>query len=314
MGRPDATNSKSDDGQGSALADFLNWRSLAHSDLEREYSPSSCVAGGIDDLISQYESRSEAARQWCIDAGLPIVEIAYGPLASQTLDLVTPPAADDPVPLVVFIHGGYWQQLSKKESFFNAPDCLEQGIAFASIDYTLAPHADLGQIIDECRSAVAAVLDSAPVHGIDVDRIMVAGSSAGAHLAAMVGLGLDTGWRPASLTLLSGVFDLEPLVSTYVNEAVGLTTESAHLHSPAQADLAKFPPTLIAYGDNETDQFKKQSEGFATLLRQHERSVTTHEVADRNHFDIVFDLCDSNHELGMASIALLTTEPTQRTS
>jgi hypothetical protein len=170
------------------------WRRLSEADRAREYSPSSCI-DDISPLLEAYATRSSAAREACASAGLPIVEIRYGSADAQTIDLVTPPASGDPTPLVVFIHGGYWQELSKVESFFAAVDCVNHGIAFAAIDYTLAPAASLDEIVAECANALAVLVSGAGRYDIDANRIVVTGSSAGGHLAAMLGLGID-GWRP----------------------------------------------------------------------------------------------------------------------
>ena len=66
-------------------------------------------------------------------------------------------------PVLVFFHGGYWQELSKQESAFAAPQCLARGIAYAAVDYTLAPKATLSAIVDECRAAVARLADVGPL-------------------------------------------------------------------------------------------------------------------------------------------------------
>src|SRR5690606_31590705 len=101
--------------------------------------------------------------------------------------------------------------------------------------------------------------------GFDPDRIIVSGSSAGAHLAAMTMLPPDAPC-PAYLrgaVLLSGVYDLEPLVPTYVNEPLQLDAASARQCSPMHALPAHaggLPPVLVAYGDNETSEFKRQSD------------------------------------------------------
>lgn len=282
-----------------------DWRTLDSEALAAAYSPSSCIDGDIDPYLSTYVDRSGAARQQCKVDGHPVHHIRYGPGASQTIDLAVPaPVCDrDPVPLVVFIHGGYWQQLSKNESFFAAVDCAEQGVAFAAVDYTLAPAASLDEIVAECHASLRALVSAAPGHGIDPDRVVVAGSSAGAHLAAMVGLGAS--WRPAATVLVSGIFDLEPLVDTYINDAVNLDLAAARRNSPARATLDGFPRTVIAYGDNETQEFKRQSNDFAARLVAADTDVNVMEIPHRNHFDVILDLCDTDTSLGHATLNLI---------
>lgn len=272
---------------------------------EREYSPSSCVGGNIDPFIAAYVERSAQAHASLRAAGRTVTEVAYGPEPSQTIDLVTPPPTQRSTPLLVYIHGGYWQQLSKVESFFAAEHCIAHGIAFAAVDYTLAPHATLDEIVAECRSAVAKLRDITNEHRVDPDRIVVAGSSAGGHLSAMVGLGIGDGWRPAGVGLISGVFELEPLIGTSINDAVGLDVAAALRNSPQRMDLADFPRTLIAIGSNETNEFKRQSLAMEAALQQLGTPVEHIEIDERNHFDVVLDLCNADSELGRLMLQLI---------
>lgn len=272
--------------------------------LEREYSPSSCVAD-LKPLLAQYSERSELARSQLPD----LVTLAYGEDEVESIDYF--PAADRRAPLLIFIHGGYWQELSKREASFPALDCRRNGIAYAAINYGLAPKSTLAQMVERCRRAVASLYARAAELGFDRRAIHLAGSSAGAHLAAMTclapwaALGVD----PAAIRgaiLLSGVFDLEPLVPTYINAPLGLSVASARLHSPllelTRTD-APLPGTLIAYGEHETLEFKRQSVQFATALQARAAEVAVLEIAGRNHFDIAFDLVDEATVLGQATLS-----------
>ena len=111
----------------------LDWRALSAGDREREYSPSSCIGGNYQPYISAYVERSAAARR-----SYPPTTMRYGSTERQTLDLFIPEGVAQP-PVLVFFHGGYWQELSKQESAFAAPGCVAHGIAYAAVDYTLAP-------------------------------------------------------------------------------------------------------------------------------------------------------------------------------
>ena len=249
------------------------------------YSPSTMVGGDLAPFLKVYRDESAAAY-----AALPEVQtLAYGERPSQTLDLVLP-AVQSPVPLHVFIHGGYWQELSKKESFFAAQGTLSQGIAFAALDYTLAPDADIDAIVAEVVAALRYLRAQADDLGIDAKCIVVSGSSAGAHLAAMASLELGAQEQPAGLVLLSGIYDLRPLLGTYVNDALGMDEASATRNSPVLRAPSAFPACGIAWAANDTDEFKRQSRQFAQALRGAGRDVQMLEMLGRNHFDIVHDL------------------------
>ena len=282
------------------------WRSLDGAGLEAAYSPSSCIGGNYQPFVQAYAQRSAQAQ-----ARLAFKTHGYGPAPAQRLDLFLPAAAAgaQPPPLLVFIHGGYWQALGKDQSAFAAADCVRQGIAHAVLGYTLAPQASLPQIVAECRLALRWLHSRAGALGFDARRIVVAGSSAGAHLAAMVALpdAGDPGLAGCvqATVLVSGIYALEPLLGTSINAALGLTLPVALAMSPALQPLAGFAPGIVCWGEVETDEFKRQGQDFAHALRAAGRACQVFEVAQRNHFDIVLDLADPGTPLGRAVLALL---------
>ncbi len=282
------------------------WKALPLDKREIQYSPSSCITGSLDRFLRSYSDQSVAARQECLALGARLSELRYGTQDSHTIDLaIVGDGGVSPAPLLIFFHGGYWQELSKADSFFAAADCIKHGISFAAVDYTLAPSASLDQIVAECRTALATLRDSSDQLAVDPDRIVVSGSSAGGHLAAMVSLGLEDGWRPAGVGLVSGIFDLEPLIGTYINENLGLDVEAARRNSPIRSNLNHFPATVIVYGDNETEEFKRQSYDMSVALRHAEVATTFVEAPDRNHFDVILDLCRNGTALGDATLRLV---------
>jgi len=267
----------------------LDWRRLLAEEREREYSPSSCIGGNYQPYIHAYVEQSAAARRLH-----PPTTIRYGPAERQTLDLFVPEGVARP-PMLVFFHGGYWQELSKQESAFAAPGCLAHGIAYAAVDYTLAPAATLSGIVEECRAAVASLSR--------FDRLVVAGSSAGAHLAAMVALAADR--RVKGAVLVSGIYDLEPLIGTSIDAALALDPATAARNSPLRQALEGFPPSLICWGETETDQFKRQSGAFARALHRAGSECAAFECPGRNHFDVILDLADPATPLGRRTLDLI---------
>ena len=290
-----------------------NWKSLSAPDLEREYSPSSCIGGNYQPFIAAYKAQSRKAFLKCSEMGGTWKEVRYGPKPAQRIDLCLPAAKVQPEAkpgLLVFIHGGYWQELSAHNSLFAASGCIQRGQAFAAIDYSLAPQASVAEIVDECRAAMVCLFRQAGALGFDPQNIVVAGSSAGAHLAAMVAW---PGWQAAdanapvrirAAVLVSGIFDLEPLVGTSINIALGLDASAALQVSPMLLPLAGFPPTRLFWGAVETGEFKRQSRDFAHALLAAGIPCETAEIPERNHFDVILDLADASTWLGGQTLRL----------
>jgi arylformamidase len=110
--------------------------------------------------------------------------LSYGNAPLQNLDLWLPARAGK-APLVVFVHGGGWS-IGDKRTGTGAKDAhfTGNGYAYASINYRLVPSVTPAEQADDVSAAIAR-LRREP--GIDPDRIIVMGHSAGAHLAALVG-------------------------------------------------------------------------------------------------------------------------------
>jgi arylformamidase len=240
--------------------------------LEVQYSPSSRVHS-LDDELQRYRDASDQAVR------LPHQIVPTGDQADEFVVMFD--VADGPAERVhVFIHGGYWQALSAWDSLGPAPACVQAGTAFAAVNYSLAPEASIDTMIQQCTRAVEAIQRRFPTV-----VLTLSGSSAGAHLAAHVACR-----RPDlvdRLLLASGVYDLTPLVETYVNDALGLQ----HADALALSISGPRPPgleacrVLVVHGDNETDAFKDQSARFAVAW-----AAPLVEVVGRHHFDLVFDL------------------------
>jgi arylformamidase len=189
---------------------------------------------------------------------------------------------------------------------------VEQGFNVAVIDYTLAPVASISHMIAQCCRAVAWLLAQAQRLGFNPHQVVIAGSSAGGHLCASVLQAAQQslhGLNPHSVAgaiLLSGVYDLRPLVNTTINEALKLSTEEATDLSPGLCSNQGLPPCIIAYGSNETEEFKRQSQEYHQQLLSDGVNSQCFEVAGRNHFDIVFDLAIKNSTIHQQMMHLVT--------
>ena len=116
-----------------------------------------------------------------------LADIQYGEVDGRALRLdLYLPMTQKPAPLVVFVHGGAWRSGSKQ----NMPlgGLVEEGFALASVDYRLSPVARFPAQVHDIKAAIRFLRAKQGEHGYDAQRIAVAGSSAGGHLAALVGV------------------------------------------------------------------------------------------------------------------------------
>jgi arylformamidase len=265
---------------------------------EREYSPSSCIGGDYAPFLERYRLASEAAhRSLRVER-----DLRYGPAPRQRIDFFPAPPSTRPPGLLVYFHGGYWQELSKAQSAFLAPSWHAAGVAHAAVGYTLAPEAGLPRIVEECRAALVWLRAHAGGLGFDPDAVVVAGSSAGAYLAAACAIGADTALR--GIVPVSGIFDVAPLVGTSINDALGLDADAAaalDLLAPAARPQC---PAVVAWGEIETSEFKRQSRAYAAHVVEAGRPCTTLEIAGCNHFDVILALGDPASPLFAAARGL----------
>ncbi|MEU6990940.1 alpha/beta hydrolase [Streptomyces sp. NPDC046465] len=277
------------------------YRGMDQATLDRQYSPSSRVPS-LKAYLGEYERLSTAARRdHPVRTGL-----AYGTHPAALLDYFPGTGPGRP-PLLVFVHGGNWQALGRTESAFFAPPLLAAGAAVAVVEYGLAPDVGLDAMAGMVRLAVDWLLRQADPLGFAPDRLHLCGTSAGAHLAAMALLpgppsGPDVSGRIAGAVLLSGIYDLEPVRLSYVNEALRLDEAGARRNSPLGLLPTRLPQVVAARGGNETEEYVRQHERMVTALRP--RAAVTEVVAEgRDHFDLPYDLGATGTELGEAVLA-----------
>lgn len=275
------------------------YKSFDLATLEREYSPSSCI-DDINVFIQSYINQSIQALSIAKTKQSVMTNISYGPNEDMTLDMFSPfNNSTVKRKLQVYIHGGYWQELSKNESSFAATNFQQQGYHFAVINYSLAPKATLSEIIEQNRQALVSLYNNAEKHGYDKNEIYISGSSAGAHLAMMMALTDWSKYLPVTQNIVkgvcavSGIYDLTPIAQTYINKPLQLTPDEITLNSPLLEGLechVQDCELIFAYGDNETSEFKQQTNDMRKKLATRGITSIYKEIKNRNHFDVILDL------------------------
>ncbi len=223
------------------------------------------------------------------------LDVPFGPTLAEHVDLY--PAGED-APVLIYVHGGFWALRTSKEFGFVARGPVSEGVATVVTNYALCPAVTIDEIVRQTRAAVAWTYENARSFGGDPERIHVAGHSAGGHLVAML---LATDWGgdyglPAevikSATVISGLFDLAPFPYTFLQPKLQLTWDQVRRNSPILHVPAAAPPILVAYGEDETDEFKRQSEGFLGAWKENGLSGERLVLAGKNHYDVIDGFLD----------------------
>jgi arylformamidase len=221
---------------------------------------------------------------------------AYGDSPAERLDVF--PARAPGSPVLVFIHGGYWRSLDKADHSFVAPAFVQAGAMVVVPNYALCPATDIEQIALQTTRALAWTWRHAARFGGDRARIVVAGHSAGGHLAAML---LACRWKTVAADLpqrlltgalsLSGLFDLDPVrQAPFLQADLRLTPASVRRLSPAFFPRPRGPLAALVGGD-ESEEFIRQNQ----LIRDQWGPSTVpvcEALPGLNHFTVMHDLVD----------------------
>jgi len=202
----------------------------------------------------------------------------YGPGPLQLIDLF--PATAPGSPILVFIHGGYWRALSKDHYGFIAEPLIEAGGA----------------------------INGAP------DRLVLAGNSAGAHLAAMMlsrdwgedeGNDLSTAGFIRGAALVTGIYDLAPIPRIQVREDVRLTAAEIDALSPLRLLPRSAAPSVVAVGGAEPALWIEQSRRYHRKLSDAGMETEFMIIPGHHHFSITRCLAEPDSPLFRSVVRLL---------
>ena len=243
-------------------------------------------------IFARWEAASEEARRMPGFRG----DVRYGAHAMQTLDVY--PAQGTCRTALLFLHGGYWMALDKREHGFVALELTRHGVAVLVANYALCPAVTVDEIVLQVLEAGAWLDRHAADLGVPRGKLYVSGHSAGGHLTAMAlaahesQLATDLRAQPFSAGLsISGVYDLRELVDVpSVNANVRLDRATARRLSPMFAPPATDAPLYLAVGGDELPPFRQQQARFA---RAWKRVVAENAVLPgENHYTILLQLLD----------------------
>jgi arylformamidase len=250
----------------------------------------------VADFVARFEARGEAARH-----ELPCrLDVAYGEHPRERLDVF--PAASPDAPVLLFFHGGYWRASTKERYSYIAQGVVPLGVTLVVVEYALIPTVTMGELLDQCRRAVAHVHRHGAELGCDPARIHLSGHSAGGHIVAML---LATGWEQWGVRAgairggmaLSGIFELEPMRDCYLNDTLQLSEDDLARHSPVRLPPALRVPLHLSVGEDEGAEFIRQTRVMQAHWESRGVPIEAAILPQHHHYSLVESLGDPGSDL-----------------
>src|SRR5882757_8329549 len=260
------------------LFSAIDWRAMSRQECDAGLNNGVAVAGSPE-IVAGWERRSMKLRQQHPQH----LDLKYGPRERNRIDFLR---ARDGAPTLLFIHGGYWQSRAKEVFSVVAEGPQTHGINVAMIGYTLAPDATLDEIVGEIHAGVDFLAGQLPALGATATGIVVSGWSAGGHLTSMA---LSNPHVRAGMAI-SGIYDLEPIRHSYLNEKLRLDEAMSQRNSPMMQQGGVAKPLSLVAGGAELPLLRKQTADFAGHRARHGLPVTYEEIAGADHFSVMNEM------------------------
>ena len=276
-------------------------------DWEAEFNPR-CAVPEAAEYSAKSKIKSEQAHQKFSD----IEQRRYGQEPLATFNFRRSSRTNQP--LFVFIHGGYWRARDKNDFgyVFNALEPSNANVAV--LNYDLCPQVTVRQITAQIQQAMLWLHANAGELGFDPKRIFVAGHSAGAHLIAMMMaqeasvFSIPDGMISKAY-LISGIYELSPVLNISVNEEIRLKPEDVYALSPIHLPPSNKTPYEIIVGEAEPPSWVAQSVDFSSYLDQQGAKSSLTILPGRHHYSILQDMEEPGGVLAARFINDLTSAP-----
>ena len=256
-----------------------DWRGLTPAQLDAAYdqrlhAPNmAAVLTELAEVSAQAQTRLPQRQR-----------LAYGPQAVEALDWYA--CGQPQAPVLFFIHGGAWRNGQAKDYAFFVEWVLQAGVDVVVPDFAAVTEVegDLGELYRQVSQAFrwlagATASDARPLH--------VCGHSSGAHLAACLAADAELASRVASLTLCSGLYELEPVSLSSRSSYVRFSPETVHALSPLRHLQHLQAPVSLLCGTQESPEFARQTQAFSQALQAAGKPAVLSLGQGLNHFEIL---------------------------
>ncbi|MCY4218291.1 MAG: alpha/beta hydrolase [Gammaproteobacteria bacterium] len=226
----------------------------------------------------------------------------YGKRKNEVIDLFL--SQQKYSPIMMYLHGGYWQRGDRSLYSFIAEPFNKAGINVAIIGYPFSPSVSILDIIDSIKTGVLWLWKNTREMDIDSNQILLVGHSAGGHLATVMQTQDWSELMPAmsdnpiqAIVSISGLYWLVPLCQTSLNENLNLDKRTAKIVSPTEMKPNESVPITMVFGDQEGLEFIRQCNMLQMAWESFGVPITRHKEDNADHFDVVDHIADDKSQL-----------------
>ena len=226
------------------------------------------------------------------------VNLHYAVGRAGSVDVYRPkPTVSGPgLPLVVFFHGGGWDDGDKNQYRFVGAALAETGLVAVLPNYRLYPHARRADFMADAAQSLAWARAHAADWGADPTKVFVMGHSAGAHIALLLalderylgGVGGTSRWLRGVIGL-SGPYDFLPFTESYLEDVFGPPPAFPD-SQPIHFVHAGAPPAFLAHGLKDQRVRVANTQRLAAAMQALGNAVETRYYASADHAQVIVAL------------------------
>ena len=273
------------------------YKGYSREELNYQYN----VRLQVPDYASYFDRWERLSRQTALDYTVH-KDISYGNHPKERLDIF--PSGIPHSKTLVFIHGGYWHLLDKAMFYFLAAHFLKYGVTTVLVNYPLAPESSIDEIVLSSRKSIRWIHENIKRFNGDPAELFLLGHSAGGHLASMLLIEHEAAFIRAMISL-SGLFRLEPIVLSYLNQSIGMDRDEEIRNSPVFLNPSTDCPVLLVKGTDESDEFKAQSEELYHCWKMKMSNIKVLDIPGKNHYSIIDAVLEKGSPLRTAILHLM---------